>query len=70
VIPTVNLKDIIPEHCHLYYTELPTIVGIPSANWDWKGATANSATGEAVYFEVKNMPGNTTVTASYTVTLD
>ncbi len=70
MIPTVNLKDIIPQHCHLYYTDLPTIAGIPSSNWEWKGATANSATGEAVYFEIKNMPGNTTVTASYTVTLD
>lgn len=69
-IPTVNLKDVIPEHCHLYYTELPTIEGIPTENWEWKGATENIAIGEAVYFEVRNMPGNTTVTASYTVTLD
>jgi uncharacterized repeat protein (TIGR01451 family) len=70
IATSVNIKDLIPANCHLYYTDAPTVVG--TTEWAWLGATDNAATNattDAVKYEI-TIPALTTVTASYTVTLD
>lgn len=66
----VNIKDLIPNNCHLYYIEgeTPTVDG--SILWEWKGATTNVApAADAIWYEM-TIPGQSVVTASYSVTLD
>lgn len=66
----VILRDVIPNNCHLYYTETPTVEGAVSSAWE--GAldnNADSSTPEAVKFKV-TVPAEGTVTASYSVTID
>jgi uncharacterized repeat protein (TIGR01451 family) len=70
VATSINLTDVIPNSCHLYYTTTPNVTG--TTRWDWQGATDNAATNatnDAVKFEI-TIPALSTVTASYTVTLD
>jgi uncharacterized repeat protein (TIGR01451 family) len=70
IATSVNIKDLIPANCHLYHTDAPTVVG--TTEWAWLGATDNAATQatvDAVKYEI-TIPALTTVTASYTVTLD
>lgn len=67
---SVNITDVIPQNCHLFYTNTPTVEGATS--WAWKGAEDNNATSdtpEAVKFEV-TVPSRGTVTVNYTVTVD
>lgn len=70
VATSVNIKDVVPQNCHLYYTDTPAVEG--AVSWQWKGATDNTAdenTVDAVFFEV-TMPSKGTVTVNYTVTVD
>ncbi len=67
---SINIKDVIPANCHLYYIEnvMPTVNG--ALVWEWKGATANVAPKDnAIWYEI-TIPGQSVVTASYSVTLD
>lgn len=66
----VILKDKIPANCHFYYTDTPAVEGALSSAWE--GATDNNAdkdTVDAVKFRV-TVPAESTVTASYSVTID
>jgi len=70
VATSINLTDVIPQNCHLYYTNLPGVTGATA--WEWQGVTNNSATSEtadAVKFVI-TIPASGTVTAQYSVTID
>jgi len=74
VATSINLKDNIPNNCHLYYTteplDGPNVEG--TSLWAWKGETDNNAgpaSPNAVNFEI-TIPARSVVTASYTVTVD
>lgn len=67
---SINIKDNVPNNCHLYYSDLPQVTGATS--WNWKGLTDNTAGPGNSYpigFEI-TIPSRGTVTASYTVTVD
>lgn len=67
---SINIKDTVPNNCHLYFTERPAVLG--AENWYWKGETNNNAgpaSQNAVNFEI-TIPARSLVTASYTVTVD
>jgi len=70
VATSINLMDVIPENCHLYYTDLPSVTG--AASYEWQGAENNDATSQtsdAVKYVI-TIPAEGTITASYTVTID
>jgi uncharacterized repeat protein (TIGR01451 family) len=70
VATSINLTDVIPPNCHLYYTVTPDVQG--ATFWSWQGATDNNKTSsdsDAVKYEI-TIPASGIVTASYTVTLD
>jgi len=70
VATSINLTDVIPDNCHLYYTDLPSVTG--AASYEWQGAEDNDATSQtadAVKYVI-TIPAEGTITASYTVTID
>jgi uncharacterized repeat protein (TIGR01451 family) len=70
VASSVNVTDVIPQNCHLYYTNTPNVTG--ATDWEWKGVTSNTAgpqTADAVKYEI-TIPSRGTITVNYTVTVD
>jgi len=66
----VILRDKIPNNCHLYYTETPAVDGATASAWEGEtNNNADSTTVDAVKFRV-TVPAESTVTASYSVTID
>jgi uncharacterized repeat protein (TIGR01451 family) len=67
----IVLTDIIPNNCHLYYTDTPSIEGGTDSSWE--GETNNDASqsspGNGVQFQV-TIATQETVTLSYSVTVD
>lgn len=72
----IVLSDYIPVNCHLYYTDEPVlfIAGIQKTegvDWQWPAGKKNNnvAAGEIISFTL-DIPPQTTVSASFSVTID
>lgn len=70
----VSLNDVIPNNCHLYFDDMPTVAGASNL---WEAAddfspTVNATTGggEIITFGNINIDADKKITLNYTVTVD
>ncbi len=75
VATNVDIFDNIPSNCHLYYTDVPTVLGEVRNLWNAGGGgftpTGNTVPGGSlITFNDVNISGNHTITLNYAVTID
>jgi uncharacterized repeat protein (TIGR01451 family) len=77
VATAVDISDVIPNNCHLYFNDTPTVEGEVNDHWvagtDGTGfdPTSNAtAAGATITFKDINISANETITLNYTVTID
>lgn len=73
VATDISIADVIPNSCHLYFNDAPAVIGEVGDTWTTAGFApqANTtAAGATVTFSGLDIPANSTITLSYTVTID
>jgi len=75
VATDVDISDIIPNNCHLFFTDTPTVANEVANHWTALPAgfvpTANTtAGGQTISFMNINISPNAVLTLNYTVTID
>lgn len=77
VATLVDISDVIPNNCHLYFNDAPTVEGEVNDHWvamddgsTFEPTSNTTAAGTTVTFKDINISPNYTITLNYTVTID
>lgn len=77
VATAVDISDVIPNSCHLYFNDTPTVEGEVNNHWvagidgtSFSPTVNTTAGGATVTFMDVNISANATITLNYTVTID